>query len=368
MRVLYFTHGDSPHDRRFLRALEGTSHQVFALRQETSSVETPEGINELTWPAGQPDWSHWPGWEKGKQQLSEILECIKPDLVHAGPVQGPAFLTALVDYHPLVTMSWGSDLLYHAQRSPWMRYATKYTLARTDAFFGDCQTVAKAAIRYGMRSERMVLFPWGVDLNQFSPSNDGIKNDGLREKLGWEENFVILCNRSWLPIYGVDVLAKAFVKAVQRDERLRLLLVGDGPLSDEIHEILTPVKSRVHFSGRVPNETLPGIYHSADLFVSPSHCDGSSISLLESMACGRPVLVSDIPSNLEWVTPQVVGDVFRDGDVYHLMEKLLLMANDPALMQYGQQARKVAEDRANWQENFQKLLSGYDLAVNCSHA
>ena len=366
MRVLYFTQGDSPHDQRFLRALAGTSHQVFALRQDCAGAQTPDGIHELTWPVGQPDWSYWPGWENGKQQLSDILERIRPDLVHAGPVQRPAFLTALVDFHPLVTMSWGADLLYRAQRSPWMRYATKCTLASTDVFLGDCQTVADEAIRYGMSSERVVLFPWGVDLDHFSPLKDGDGKDGLREKLGWEENFVILCNRSLAPIYGVDVLAQAFVKAAQANDRFRLLLVGDGPLSDEIYEILAPVESQVHFSGRVPNEALPEIYHSANLFVSPSHCDGSSISLLESMACGCPVLVSDIPSNLEWVTPHVVGDVFRDGDIDHLKEKLFQMANDPNLTQYGHQVRKLAEERADWTKNFQKLLHGYDLAVGYS--
>ena len=363
MSVLYFTQGDSPHDRRFLRALARTSHDVFALRENGTAAKTPDGIHELSWPAGQPDWSHWPGWENGKGQLSDILERIKPDLVHAGPVQGPAFLTALVDFHPLVTMSWGSDLLYHAQRSPWMRYATKYTLAHTDLFFGDCQTVANAAIRYGVDQGRMVLFPWGVDLGHFSPLKDGNEKDTLREKLGWEKNFVILCNRSWASIYGVDVLAKAFVKVAQRDERLRLLLVGDGPQAAQIHRILAPVQHKVHYQDRLPNSELPGIYRSADLFVSPSHCDGSSISLLEAMACGCPVLVSDIPSNLEWVAPKVVGDVFRDRDIDHLKDKLLQMANDSALIQYGKQARKLAEKRADWQENFQKLLDGYDLAV-----
>lgn len=363
MRVLYFTERDSPHDQRFLRALAGTSHQVFALRQKTNAAETPSGINALHWPAGQPDWSHWPGWQNGKQQLADILAKINPDLVHAGPVQGPALLTALVGFHPLVTMSWGSDLLYHAQRSPWMRLATTYTLARTDVFFGDCQTVAQAAICYGMAAENIVLFPWGVDLNHFSPENDQRTVGSLREELGWEDRFVILCNRSWAPIYGVDVLAKAFVRAAEKDERLRLLLVGDGPEAGHIQQILEPVKHRVHFPGRLPNETLPGMYRSADLFVSPSHCDGSSISLLEAMACGCPVLVSDIPSNLEWVTPKVVGDVFRDGDVDHLQDKLLTMATDPNLHRYGQQARKLAEKRANWKKNFQKLLNGYDLAV-----
>ena len=56
MRLLYFTEADSPHDQRFLRALAGTNHQVYALRQKASQPKASQGIIELSWPDGQPDW------------------------------------------------------------------------------------------------------------------------------------------------------------------------------------------------------------------------------------------------------------------------------------------------------------------------
>ncbi len=171
MRVLYFTEGDSPHDRRFLNALAGTSHQVFALRMKPCAPQTLPGVTELVWPKGQPDWCNWQGWQAGVAQLRGLLDEVRPDVVHAGPVQGPALATALAGFHPLVTMSWGSDLLRTAKRSPGMRLATQYTLDRTDIFLGDCQVVADAAASYGFPREDMVLFPWGVDLQRFSPEN-----------------------------------------------------------------------------------------------------------------------------------------------------------------------------------------------------
>ena len=118
MRVLYFTERDTPHDRRFLKALSSTQHQIFALRQLPCHPETPPGVMALDWPEGTPDWSGWKGWQAGTAQLEILLAQVKPDLVHAGPVQGPALITALTGWHPLVTMSWGSDLLLNAERSP----------------------------------------------------------------------------------------------------------------------------------------------------------------------------------------------------------------------------------------------------------
>jgi L-malate glycosyltransferase len=363
MRVLYFTAQDSPHDRRFLRALAATGHQVFSLRMHPCQPETNHGIIELTWPEDVPDWSCWRGWLGGKTQFSSILNDLKPDLVHAGPIQGPAFLTALVDFHPLVTMSWGFDLLRTAKRSPWMDLATRCTLALSDILLTDCQTVADAAASYGFPRERMVHFPWGVDLAHFSPENAAGPGLVLKKSLGWEERFVLFCNRTWSMPYGVTVLAEAFASASQKCADLRLLLAGDGLQSEQVHRILAPVGEVVHFPGWVDKKDLPRYYGAGDLFVSPSHYDGSSISLLEALACGRPALVSDIPSNREWVIPGETGDWFVDGDVASLENKLLSLASDPNLNAYGKQARALAEARADWDVNFQKLLFAYELAL-----
>ena len=363
MRVLYFTERDTPHDRRFLTALAGSDHQVFALRMMECEPLTPKGVTEWGWPEGWPDWSNWAGWQAGVAGLSQLLAEITPDLVHAGPVQGPALVTALAGFHPLVTMSWGSDLVRTAHRSPWMHCATRYALDRTDIFLGDCQTVADAAAGFGFPREKMVLFPWGVDLKVFSRENGFIEGENLRTVLEWEDNFVLLCNRSWAPLYGVDLLARAFAAAVRQEPRLRLLLVGDGPQAGLIHAILDPLGEMVHFTGRIGRMELPAYYHAADLYISPSHSDGSSISLLEAMACGRPVLVSDIPSNREWVSEGLNGRLYNDGSEADLTAKLVELVTDPALADYGQQAYATAVERADWTVNFQKCLLAYREAV-----
>ena len=363
MRVLYFTEQDSPHDRRFLKALADSSHQVFALRQRDCQMETPAGVTELAWQEEMPDWTCWRGWQAGKAQLARMLDQIQPDLVHAGPVQGPALLAALAGFHPLVTMSWGSDLLLRAVRSPWMRHATRYTLDHTDILLADCQAVADQSLRFGFEPSRIVIFPWGVDLAHFSPENGRFPGQTLRQRLGWDDNFVVFCNRTWAQVYGVDVLAEGFVRASQQEPALRLLLAGNGPQSGKIMDLLDPVRGKVHFPGWLSRESLPGAYCAGDLYVSPSHCDGSSISLLEAMACGRPSLVSDIPANREWIIPGEAGALFKDGDVNALSSQLMAMAAQSDLSIYGHRARQLAEARANWQSNFQACLEAYHRAT-----
>ena len=116
---------------------------------------------------------------------------------------------------------------------------------------------------------------------------------------------MILSTRGWEPIYGVDLIARAFVTAARQCPELKLIMLGNGSLAPMLHRIFAKgnVEEQVMFPGQVKYSELPRYYQMADLYVSASHSDGSSISLLEAMACGRPVLVSDIPGNREWVTP-----------------------------------------------------------------
>ena len=67
------------------------------------------------------------------------------------------------------------------------------------------------------------------------------------------------------------------------------------------------VLDRVHFGGQVGYDNLPLYYGASDLYLSASHSDGSSVSLMEALASGLPVLVSDIPGNREWISEGKTG-------------------------------------------------------------
>jgi glycosyltransferase involved in cell wall biosynthesis len=164
----------------------------------------------------------------------------------------------------------------------------------------------------------------------------------------------------------VDVLAKAFVTAAQKNRGLSLTLLGGGSQAGTIRKILAAgrVTDRVQYGGHVSQKLLPRWYRMADLFVSPSHVDGSSVSLLEALACGRPVLVSDIPANKEWVREDLNGWLFPDGNPDALAERILrISARRSILPRIGRAARKVAEERADWERNFAVLLRVYGRAA-----
>jgi glycosyltransferase involved in cell wall biosynthesis len=173
----------------------------------------------------------------------------------------------------------------------------------------------------------------------------------------------LFCNRSWEPRYGVDVLAEAFALAAKSKPELRLNLLAGGSEENRLREILKKngAIDQVRFKGYISQEDLPHYYNEADVYISPSHVDGSSVSLMEAMGCGLPCLISDIPANKEWVTENENGWLFPDGDVDTLTKAILRVAEKrDTLDKIGAASRLVAERRADWSKNFEKLLEAYE--------
>jgi glycosyltransferase involved in cell wall biosynthesis len=368
MRILYFTRDYTTHDHRFVTTLAKTRHQIYYLRLERGQIQLedrplPPDVELIAWNGGQRKVNLYDG-PRLLAGLKKVIQKVKPDLIQAGPIQRSAFLAALTGFHPLVSTSWGYDLIQDAQRNAAWWWATRYTLRHSDVMVGDCNTIRQLACSFGMPDKRIITFPWGIDLEHFSPADRSSATTGQTE----DKPFSILSTRNWEEIYGVEVIAHAFCMAQQKRPNLRLVMLGNGSQAGLLRKILRCetgdyVNQQVSFPGQVGYNELPRYYRQADLYVAATHSDGTSISLLEALACGCPVLVSDIPGNREWVTAGKQGWLFPDGDS-EALAKAIVEAYDQRnqLRQMGQVTRKLAEERADWKRNFQELLKAYEMA------
>jgi len=374
MRILFFSRDYTTHDHRFLSALAKTEHQVSYLRLERRGHQLeeralPPEIEIVQWCGGKAP-ARWQDGVRLLRELKKVLKRVKPELVLAGPIQRSAFLAALAGFRPLVSMSWGYDLLQDARRNAAWGWATRFTLKRSAAMLGDCNTIRQLAVSYGMPDERIVTFPWGIDLEHFRPADKGHEPQAV--SAGSEMPFTLLSTRSWEPIYGVETIARAFVKAAAEHPELRLALLGNGSQAGLLRRILATGGlnaasdyPRLLYPGQISYAELPRFYRSADLYISASHSDGTSISLLEAMACGCPVLVSDIPGNREWVQQGENGWLFPDGDAQALGQAIIQAVEQrERLPEMGRAARRIAEQRADWKLNFPQLEHAFEIATH----
>lgn len=361
MRVLYFSESYSGHDHRFVSSIASAGHEVYYARLyntpvDLSPLKNVEGVHLVKIKGIDRRITPF-SYFRFVRDFRKLVWKLSPDVIHAGPVDKCGSIAAFSGYHPLVVMSWGYDLMKTALESRIWNLLAKYALRSADQFTSDAIVTRDQAIRFGMDEAKCTTFPWGVDLTHFSP--------GTRTP-GTDPTITLFCNRSWEENYGVEVLARAFVRVAERNDQVRLLLLGSGSMETRIKNILEQGgdSSKVEFPGRIAQAQLPDYYHLADIYITPSHVDGTSVSLMEAMACGLPVIASDIPGNVDWVVEEKNGWLFKDGDDTGLADKIeFAIQNRSKLALLGKESRAAAERRADWKVNVKVLFDTYQRAI-----
>ena len=367
MRILYFSRDYTTHDRRFLLKLAESRHEILFLRLEDDGIlyekrSLPDKIEFVKWRGGQEPVNTPESWLRLMPDFQAVLDEIQPDLVHAGPVQSCGFMTALTGFHPFLIMSWGSDILVDADRDDFWKWMTCYTLDRSDMLLCDCMAVRNKVQKLVFyHDEKIVEFPWGVDLAQFVSSTDSSE---FRKSMGWDDSFLILSTRSWEKFYSIDSLLRAFRSAYTENPKLRLILLGTGSLESTVGQYINDygLNDVIFRPGMVSHEKMVEYFRAADLYMSCARSDGTSISLLEAMYSGLPALVTNVGGNREWIAQDENGWLASVGDVESFAQGLLEASNMglDERKRISSTNRKVAEKRANWEKNFPRLLEAYD--------
>src|SRR5262249_8990577 len=158
----FFSLGYTTHDRHFLAKLVESGLDVHFCQLEQSKIRlesrsVPDGVRLVDWP-GVGSGMSGPAWLRPlAAEFAQVLNRIHPGLVHAGPVPTCGYLAALSGFHPLVVMSWGSDVLVDGSRNAEYEAATRFTLRSADAFVCDSSAVrAKAQEFAELPDDRIV--------------------------------------------------------------------------------------------------------------------------------------------------------------------------------------------------------------------
>ncbi len=371
MRILYLTDNGSVHNRRFLEKLVSAGCEVWSWNltaTEPSENGFPSSVQSVTSTKSVSRGASPDQYRELLPQFRSVVERLQPALVHAGPIQSCGYLAALANFHPMLLMSWGSDLLTESERNPEWKRATEFALLQADAFFCDCDTVRKRASSFRVFSDsQIVQFPWGLKRGIFSPTGPLPCGDRFARRAG---TTTFIHTRSYDPLYGTDVLLDAFLRAQRVNHSLRLLLLGSGSQSKSIRNYVQDhdLNDAVVMMGSQPAEELPMWFRAADAYISCARSDGTSVSLLEAMATGLPMVVTDIPSNREWVAEPENGWLAPPGSAEGVADRMMRAANlgPKERNTISERNQRLVAERADWDKNFLRLLQMYERLVGGS--
>jgi glycosyltransferase involved in cell wall biosynthesis len=190
-------------------------------------------------------------------------------------------------------------------------------------------SMAATARQLAAHRDKCVVIPYGIDAAPLART-PAVQARAAAIRGEADLPLVLFVGRL-VPYKGVDVLIRAM-----SGTPARLVVAGDGPLGLVLRRLAsdTGVADRVSFRGTVTDEELVALYHACDLFVLPSVTRAEAFGMvqLEAMACGKPVVSTDLPSGVPWVNRHgESGLVVPPGDSEALRQTMTMLVDDDAL-------------------------------------
>nr|WP_037607253.1 glycosyltransferase [Streptacidiphilus rugosus] len=304
-----------------------------------------------------------PGLPHEVTELRRILAETRPDLVHlhsskaglAGRLAIRGRIATVFQPHAWSFEAVGGPSARMIER--WERWATRWS---------DRLVCVSAAERARGQAAglggRWALVPNGVDLDRFDPARL-LPRPKARASLGLSQHAPLaVCVGRLCRQKGQDLLLRAWGEVLAELPHARLALVGDGPDRGALEEqaAALPVPESVVFAGRV-DDPRPW-YAAGDLMVLPSRWEGMALSPLEAMACGRPVVLTDVAGARECLGDQQFP--VPVGDTRTLATSLMrLLADQELCAELGRRSRVRTMERHDLRATRMLMAQTYDAVI-----
>lgn len=206
----------------------------------------------------------------------------------------------------------------------------------------------------GLSERRIRVIANGVDVETFCPQN----RDHLRAEFGIPENRFVIGNVARLdPVKNQEVILRALARLHSSSSRPYLLIVGEGQHREALECAIRQLdlKEDVQLLGY--SHRIPELLNCMDLYIQSSFYEGFSNTILEAMACGLPVLASDVGGTADLFSADPEGMFFAPDDVETLAVQIWQLQQNPAA-----RAALAGRARAHVVENFsvQAMVRGYE--------
>jgi glycosyltransferase involved in cell wall biosynthesis len=224
-------------------------------------------------------------------------------------------------------------------------------------------SLEKVQNHYDIDPSKVRIVPNGVDVEKFKPTENV---EAVKRQIGLGDEPCVLFVGSLIPRKGLPFLIEAAKKIVKEQAETKFLIVGDGPLRNQLANSLKTanLSGNFMFIRNVKEDVLPAVYDCADVFALPSIQEGQGIVLLEAQASGKPVVAFDVGGVNEAVHNGETGFLAKRGNSEELADALLKLLGDRALRErMGVNGRRFVSENFTWDVCAQRMLNVYHEAL-----
>jgi glycosyltransferase involved in cell wall biosynthesis len=301
--------------------------------------------------------------------LKKVIDEEKPDILHFHMPNTSALWALLfpsVKKIPWV-IHWHSDVVPSAIDSRlslayrFYRPFEQKMLANANRIICTSQSYSKSSLPLRKWQDKCQIIPLGLNSDRLQCRQEAKKNSGD------DHDFLIVAIGRLTYYKGFDIL----IQAAAQLKKVRILIVGNGEQQSFLEKKICElgVEDKVTLCGYLPDEELYQLFNSADCLCLPSleRTEAFGLVLLEAMACGVPVVVSDVPgSGMSWVvTTAENGLLFPPGDSQKLIDAITyLMENNKKSRNMAKSGRKVFEERFHIDTIADQIIKTYSQLIS----
>lgn len=313
-------------------------------------------VHRLALPKMMPFYS----WGLGLY-LGRLVDREDLDLLHVHGLR-PLPATAHAEV-PVFFTNHTSGFLKRLQKGPREHAKLRRRMAHCSGVLAPSRELLQAAISVGYAGPTAYI-PNAVDTGRFTPGESLLRGDWRRSC----EDVVVLLARRLVEKNGVCIFAEAIARIAS--PQARFVFAGDGPERSRVERILRAASclDRCLFLGNLSNTQMPDVYRAADVSVLPSFMEATSITGLESMATGLPLVGTRVGGIPDLIQEGETGFLVEPGNPIELAATIEELIQSPGLRKFmGTRARKIAVQFFSWDRIATRTVEFYESHLGAEH-
>ena len=304
------------------------------------------------------------------KKMLEITKKYDIDIIHAHWAIPPGFIatfTKKLHKKPVLITLYGAELWPAIKRnSKVMKQMISYALNNAEKVVGISDATCNAGKEISGRTDIEIL-PDGINVETFNP---GVNGAEIKKKYGLDGHYLIFSSGRMVERKGFRYLIEAIPYILGKFPNTKVIMGGDGPERENLEKLAKDmgIKDKVIFSDFIPDEDFPKYMKASDVFVLPSIVDrmgdteGSATILLEAMACGTPVVGTNVGGIPYAIKDGMGGFLVEQKNAKQLANKIIMLIKDEELRkEMSKVGRKYVEEEFSWTKIAEKYKNIFEM-------
>ena len=360
-KILLLADANSSHVEKWTNALAEKDYTIGLFSLNRSQTEWYAGKKNI-FLLYQPADFYNPSSLKTKLQyllklplLYKKIDEFKPDILHAHYATSYGLLGFLSGFRPFILSVWGSDVFEFPKKSFFHKLLFQLNVNYADRLLSTSYAMKTELGRY--TKHRVDITHFGVDTDFFYPEN--VKTEKEKDTL----YFGII--KSLEEKYGINVIIDAIriLKPELSKLKFKALFVGNGSQLSHYKQLVNDLglEDIILFTGKIAVDKIPYYHNLLDIYLNVSIVDESfGVSVLEAMACQKPVIVTNAVGLVEIVKSET-GIIINMNDAYELANAIKLLMNDATLRaKMGDAGRRHVRSNYELEDCVNTMTAVYD--------